>query len=578
MLGVNVFCAAMVRYPWKGYQTGFVITHLGIITLLMGSIIGLLFGVEGSITLIEQGQPRSFIAQDFEVLTVTSRESGKSINAPLELEGRKPDANGKTLKTGAVGLVTKLKAHYANTKEELSVAEGGKEYNPAVQFRFSSQLPGMEKSGMNISEWLIEGDAQRSSLSVGPALFKIQTVSSPEVLAEKLHPSTNSVAGGKGVLRIKIDQSEYEVPVAEHLEKPFQTPDGKAKVILTQYFPDLRIENKQPVSVSDDPNNPAVFFEVQMSQGSYKGFAFADYPEMNIVRPPEGQPAAVTASYSFSRAGLTASSAGAGAGPMAGLLNTITILVGPDQKLYYTSSSARSGFHSGEISLNQGIQIAPNSPMKPELKVEKFVTKPLVTSKYIPAPTNAMSQFVFPAVELSVSKNGQNKDLLLRWGEPAEVDLGGSHYELTYGWSMVPVDFSIQLERFNVPKYEGTDMDAGYESYVKIKNAKTGDEFSQKIWMNHPLTYKGYRISQASFDRPQDGMGYRSTLQILRDPGWILKLAGSFCIIGGIITMFYIKPYFKGLTQERARRAAAASPVAKKNSPIPAPPIAARRA
>ena len=110
-------------------------------------------------------------------------------------------------------------------------------------------------------------------------------------------------------------------------------------------------------------------------------------------------------------------------------------------------------------------------------------------------------------------------------------------------------------------------MDAGYESYVKIKNSKTGEDFSQKIWMNHPLTYRGYRISQASFDRPQEGMGYRSTLQVLRDPGWILKLMGSFCIVGGIITMFYIKPYFKGLTQERARRAAVAKTTATKAAP-----------
>jgi len=39
MLGVNIFCAAAIRYPWKRYQTGFVITHIGLLTLLAGSAI-----------------------------------------------------------------------------------------------------------------------------------------------------------------------------------------------------------------------------------------------------------------------------------------------------------------------------------------------------------------------------------------------------------------------------------------------------------------------------------------------------------------------------------------------------------
>jgi hypothetical protein len=75
--------------------------------------------------------------------------------------------------------------------------------------------------------------------------------------------------------------------------------------------------------------------------------------------------------------------------------------------------------------------------------------------------------------------------------------------------------------------------------------------------MNHPLTYKGFRISQASFDRPDAGGRYRSTLQALKDPGWPLKALGSILIVGGIITMFYLKPYLKGRREEMARRAAA---------------------
>src|ERR1700722_3026446 len=39
LLAVNIFCAASIRFPWKRHQTGFVITHIGLLTLLAGSAI-----------------------------------------------------------------------------------------------------------------------------------------------------------------------------------------------------------------------------------------------------------------------------------------------------------------------------------------------------------------------------------------------------------------------------------------------------------------------------------------------------------------------------------------------------------
>jgi hypothetical protein len=39
LLATNIFCAASIRFPWKRHQTGFVITHVGLLTLLTGSAI-----------------------------------------------------------------------------------------------------------------------------------------------------------------------------------------------------------------------------------------------------------------------------------------------------------------------------------------------------------------------------------------------------------------------------------------------------------------------------------------------------------------------------------------------------------
>ncbi|MBT6848480.1 MAG: hypothetical protein HOA14_13790, partial [Planctomycetaceae bacterium] len=52
-LGVNIFCAAAIRYPWKRNQTGFVITHIGLLTLLIGAAIGRKYGVDAQIPIFE---------------------------------------------------------------------------------------------------------------------------------------------------------------------------------------------------------------------------------------------------------------------------------------------------------------------------------------------------------------------------------------------------------------------------------------------------------------------------------------------------------------------------------------------
>src|SRR5438094_2957084 len=57
LLGANLTASAFSRWPWKKYHTAFLITHLGIITLLIGSLIGRIFGVEGTITLFKGAGP-----------------------------------------------------------------------------------------------------------------------------------------------------------------------------------------------------------------------------------------------------------------------------------------------------------------------------------------------------------------------------------------------------------------------------------------------------------------------------------------------------------------------------------------
>src|SRR3954462_11026932 len=58
LLGANLAVSAISRWPWRKHHVAFLVTHLGIITLLFGSLIGRIWGTEGTITLFK-GEPAS---------------------------------------------------------------------------------------------------------------------------------------------------------------------------------------------------------------------------------------------------------------------------------------------------------------------------------------------------------------------------------------------------------------------------------------------------------------------------------------------------------------------------------------
>ncbi len=58
LLGINIFCAAAIRYSWQRHQTGFVITHIGLLILLLGAAIGRQYGIDAQIPVFENRMER----------------------------------------------------------------------------------------------------------------------------------------------------------------------------------------------------------------------------------------------------------------------------------------------------------------------------------------------------------------------------------------------------------------------------------------------------------------------------------------------------------------------------------------
>ena len=69
-LGTNILCAALIRFPWKKRQTGFVITHAGLLVLLAGSYYSFKTADEGQVGMLEGETNGELVRIDYPVIRV----------------------------------------------------------------------------------------------------------------------------------------------------------------------------------------------------------------------------------------------------------------------------------------------------------------------------------------------------------------------------------------------------------------------------------------------------------------------------------------------------------------------------
>ncbi|MDR3636684.1 MAG: cytochrome c biogenesis protein ResB [Isosphaeraceae bacterium] len=74
-LGANILCAALIRYPWKKRQIGFLITHTGLLTLLAGSWISVKSADEGQVGMLEGQKMNELVRRDAAVIRVRKIDS-----------------------------------------------------------------------------------------------------------------------------------------------------------------------------------------------------------------------------------------------------------------------------------------------------------------------------------------------------------------------------------------------------------------------------------------------------------------------------------------------------------------------
>ncbi len=567
LLGTNLAVSALSRWPWKKHHLAFLVTHLGIITLLTGSLIGRIWGIEGTITLFKNDPPTNRLLVDQHQLRVRDIDGGGR-NYPAEFLNHPPNPGHPhdlgMLASGARLSIIDYAPAIEGKLNPRRVADGGV---PALHFTINTAM-----MGQHLESWLLADDPQHGTFNMGLANVELKrgvAAESKNASAEQsgrgLSAATNDIdleelifafskapdeqvgrvtkggstgakvrllapeKGGKGRVSISLGESENTFDVAENLGKDVAIAGTPLSLRIDDYWPDFRIEDGKPTSLSAQPNNPAVLVTIHG-----KGLPAAAPPsphsggrEFNTNGGPPAMP------------------------PSDGEVpNHLTLFLGSDGAITYELISRKVGRSSGKIELNKPLTTGWADW---QLNVDHVMPHAQQWFDFSPAKATSASPMAdLPdGLRIRVQQNGETIEQWVPAGWQVTVPTSPHETQLAYGWKTVPLSIGIELLDFEVKRNEGSDSPAGFKSTLRVASADD-DGATGQCWMNHPFSYPGawwrtwtgltYKISQASWNPENLG---QSTVQILRDPGWLFKWIGSLLVVTGVFMMFYLRPYRK---------------------------------
>jgi hypothetical protein len=649
LLCVNLICAVVVRYPWKSHQTGFIITHGGIVVILLGGVIGRIWGIEGNMTLLAGAPPQNFLVVNETLIQVQPAGSTAIKSFPLNLQLRPP-----TEQRPARFKAENVEIAVLNFAEELGVRQV---FEPSP----ARGVPALRlvMSGGNaphaLDRWMVQDDPRRGLVTLGPNIIRFTTENEPlEPLAtgpapsREVHFSFAKLSGmnisrvlsgtgssavfeyrfapegkteDRGVLHIELDGKKFEFSINDAAGRTLPLENTPWTLRALRYFADFRMEGKAPVSVSEEPNNPAIVFELigpPVEAGNQPTSAAVDHSNCDHDANPHEEDASSThvsvaarddsAACPHSGTAATggeascshgpgddadcAHSSKAGSGKGDGCCSQTTVAGthqhGHDRghphvlhggtpgnelvirfvngELVYESRSEK-GITSGELAVGSEIPVGWENW---KVRVEQFFEKASVREEVAPMAAGMRS---LKASGIYVKVKNAVGDSVERWvqmGSTAFLHVGSEHLHLGFGYRLYPLNFNVVLDRFEVEFNEGTQTPASFKSHVRFLNEKTGEALGRQVWMNNPANYPhfpgvgflgtSYKFSQSSWN---PGDLTQSTLQVIRDPGWSLKWIGSLLLCAGLFTMFYLRPYPRRTKTSPARAEADSPSVAR---------------
>lgn len=513
VLCINLIAVTITRWPWERRHAGFIVTHYGIVILLAGAVVGLQTGFEGNVTLVKGAPPTTRVVTNRSIIQVESPADSYLYLQPFDAELARLSPNrprifpvpGTDLRIVAEEYAPSL----VKTPTLLNVAENGL---PAAILEFTSPVT-EQVTRMALS---LSGDTDKQDffglaevemlpdLPPPPPLPATET----RMVFARYAPVSNEQGAAETLIQVSEDGERISITDSSGTGATYRLADliGKSiteagsKVTLEKYWPDFAMEDGEPVSRSGVPRNPAALFRIQpLPEEDRSGPVFQLAPDDH----------AASVSFRLSRGGLP--------------------------------------YAEGDLTVGSEIQLGWADW---RARLVEFSPSAQIVEQYAPAPPPPSAENPTPGFRARLSgPDGDGTAVWVPSGEVTPLSNGSRVVRLGYGLETRPLPFQIDLVSFDVPRDEGTDRPADFRATVEFTDRRTGESKRGVARMNSPASYPGtlwanltginYKFSQAEWNpRNLD----QTTLQVLYDPGWLLKWIGSLCICIGIFMQFYLKP------------------------------------
>lgn len=606
LLGLNVLCAALIRFPWTKKQTGFVITHAGIIVLLLGCALTREGGIDAQLPVFEgAANHRAFRdTQRFELVVHASQPAslpgnqagGESVSATDPAENVVGEVISIPFVAGPFnwsdyqqmawfpwrvayrdrgvlfdedGIRLEVLDYYSDADllsprplklrvkrpsksgddpqwQEIQLqADGGQTEGSAHR---AMRMGGMEElpGGGQIDYWVAGSQAETEAF----------LQSKPEGPLSKAGQLVLFVGGKRFVIPVEKFQSRSRLPLGDTgLEVELGRMESAFQAVV------LRI--------------------LRAGQPAQQMKLLAGFPQFNQQDDENGVFGTYWAPEPQSEPGEATKQAGSSLRPKG---PRIDILQGADQKLYYRVWKSPNVEHLGELPADgtrMAVLAKTDAPIT--FYVEQFMAHDRPGQVLRPRPFTSkggMNKQRQARVRLSV--DGHSEEFWLE-GVPMVLDpseqLPSSQRRVVYGqrrrvaismpWDQIDVGFQVYLHKFDRRLDPGTSMPSHYSSLVDFRDMNNPEKPLQsevRIALNAPADFsdpqtgRSYRLFQESFDgphkpgdhwfdkyvaasSPRDEL-FLSILTVNYDPGRGLKYAGSLLMIAGVATMFYMRAYF----------------------------------
>lgn len=114
------------------------------------------------------------------------------------------------------------------------------------------------------------------------------------------------------------------------------------------------------------------------------------------------------------------------------------------------------------------------------------------------------------------------------------LKLDGKPYAMALRFARSYKPYSVFLKDFRFDRYPGTDIPKNFESTVRIVDDEQHVDREVRIWMNHPLRYRGETFYQASYKPDESG----TVLQVVQNPSWLIPYISCVMVTLGLLLQF----------------------------------------